>query len=255
MNLHSIKALVTRPRDQAEDLAKAIEFRQGEAWIHPLLEIKHIEETQSMRNRVLSLDLFDQVIVTSVNAAYYGLELIERYWPQLPIGLAWHAVGPKTANKLSEYDINASFSEKGIDSEALLSLKSLAEVNNQKILIIKGKKGRQLIKKTLQKRGAAIECLDVYERTAPNYPPDKLPAMLAAHPINVILCTSGESLANLIEALPASYPLSLALVVPSERIARQAKTLGFSHVTVANGASNEAMLNALGQIEAIISNC
>ncbi|WP_299730715.1 uroporphyrinogen-III synthase [uncultured Endozoicomonas sp.] len=248
MNLSHIRALVTRPEPQAQALADSIIKASGNAWTMPMLHIKALPETQTMRDCVLSLEQFDKIIVTSRPAANLGLELIEQYWPQLPIHCQWFAIGGSTAAELEHYNIKAAFSDVGVDSEALLNLDAFSHIQNEKILIIKGVDGRGLLEEHLHQAGAITQTLDVYQRACPQYEDDELVKKLESHSINVILCGSGETLSNLGRYLPTSRRTGFQLLVPSERVAQQARDLGFQQVLNACGASNDAMLQALAQI-------
>ena len=249
MLLTSIRALVTRPQIQAQALAEAIQIRQGQAWTLPMLAIVPVTENQQMRNTLLALDQFNKVIVTSHHAALFGLELIDQYWPQLPFHLQWHAIGSKTACTLANYDVDTETPPKGVDSESLLAMDSLTHVDSEKILIIKGKGGRSLLEETLRTRGATVECLETYQRQAPEYPENTLPNLLEKQKINVILCASGETVENLLKQLPENQINDLSLIVPSQRVADQLAKTPFQQVIVAEGASNEAMLSALAALE------
>lgn len=248
MNLSHTLALVTRAEPQAQALTDAIKKANGQAWSMPMLNIDTIPETQAMRDCLLSLDQFDRIIVTSRPAAKLGMELIEQYWPQLPIHTQWFAIGSSTASELEHYDVRAQFSENGIDSEALLELDTFSEVENEKLLIIKGIGGRGILEEQLGNSGARVQTLEVYQRSRPVYERNAVVKKLESNSINVILCGSGETLINLGYYLPMPYRADYRLLVPSERVARQAHSLGFQKVTNTRGASNEVMLQALEAI-------
>ena len=248
MNLSHIRALVTRPEPQAQALSEAIGEAGGLAWPLPMLSIDALAETQAMRDCLLMLDQFDRIIVTSRPAAKLGMELIDQYWPQLPIHCQWFAIGSSTATELEYYDVRAVFSNQGVDSEALLSLDSFSSVKDEKVLIIKGEGGREVLEEQLSNLGAHVEKLEVYQRSCPTYERNAVVKKLESHSINVILCGSGETLTNLGYYLPMSYRADYRLLVPSERVARQAHSLGFQQVTNTCGASNKMMLLALEAI-------
>ncbi len=248
MNLSHIRALVTRPEPQAQALTEAIREAGGLAWPLPMLGINALAETQAMRDCLLMLDQFDHVIVTSRPAARLGVELIERYWPQLPVHCQWFAIGSSTAAELDQFDIRAQYSETGVDSEALLTLEAFSNVQDKKVLILKGVGGREVLEGQLSRSGASVHTMDVYQRSCPTYERNAVVKKLESHSINVILCGSGETLTNLGYYLPMSYRADYRLLVPSERVARQAHSQGFQQVTNTCGASNEMMLPALEAI-------
>ena len=167
--LQGTRVLVTRPLEKAKGLAQAIQARGGEAWILPMLEIVPKPESQSMRNTLLGLDQFQKVIVISQHAARIGLEWIENYWPQMPIGLDWFAIGASTAETLAEYDVQALSPSPGIDSEALLGMPSFANVQGENILIIKGEGGRDLLEQNLARQGRAGRAASSIQATTTEY--------------------------------------------------------------------------------------
>ena len=249
MRLTSIRALVTRPTEQAESLALAIREHEGYAGILPMLAIEPLAETQAMRDTILSLDLYDKVIVTSHHAARYGLDRLENYWPQLPLHLEWFAIGKKTAHTLNTFDVSPQSPEHSANSEGLLALDSLSEVDGQRILIIKGEGGLTLLEDTLTELGASVSTLAVYRRQRPEYPEHTLANQLKNEAINTVLCASGETFSNFM-ALAGATPLSAYdLVVPSERVAELAYNTPFRQVIIARGAGNDAMLSALETLE------
>ena len=245
MNLSHVRALVIRPQPQAQSLAQAIETAGGQAWVMPMLAINPLPETQAIKECLLLLDRFDLIIVTSRPAARLGLDLIDRYWPQLPHHLRWFAIGSGTAGELERFDIQVRHSSAGTDSEALLDV--LGDVHGQRILMIKGAGGRPLLEEQLIDRGARVEKIEVYQRARPAYELNVNAVLkkLESHAINVILCGSGETLTNLGYYLPISYRARYRLLVPSERVAIEALSQGFEQVTNTGGASNDLMLQAL----------
>ncbi|WP_422135788.1 MULTISPECIES: uroporphyrinogen-III synthase [unclassified Endozoicomonas] len=251
INSREIRALVTRPREQAEPLVAMIQNQGAMAWSLPMIQIQPLAESQTLRDRILQLDQYSKVVVISQNAARLGLEHIENYWPQMPLKIHWYAVGPKTRRWLKSNGIDATYPEirqKPGDSEALLRLESLQQVSGEKILILKGKGGRELLENTLRNRGAQVDCLELYERQKPDYPEDYLNRLIKDHAINVILTSSGEILANTADYLSPALSQECCLVVPSDRIARMPEAQAFKRVYTARGADNHAMISVLNLI-------
>ena len=57
-------------------------------------------ECQAVKNIILDIDQYACAIFVSQNAVAYGCEWLDRYWPELPVGLTFLAVGATTAAKL-----------------------------------------------------------------------------------------------------------------------------------------------------------
>ena len=251
--LNRISALVTRPRSQGTELAGLIHQQGGKALSLPMLDIRALPESQAIRDQILSLDRYDKIIVISKHAARFGMELIESYWPQMPVHQQWFAIGETTRQTLANFDVAAICSDQGNDSESLLSLGEFRTITSQNILLIKGTGGRDFLEQALLKQGANVDSLEVYQRICPDYPPDEVRQQLAEHGINVILAGSGETVQNLHHYLPLSVLEQCRLVVPGQRVASVARELGFKQVYTAEGADHAAMLSVLKMINNEIS--
>jgi uroporphyrinogen-III synthase len=240
------RVLVTRPAHLQQGALSRLTEAGYEPVSLPLLQIEPIDidapESGWIRTAVLNLDLYSKVIFISRNAARIAAELIDQYWPQLPVGVEWIAIGQSTANELRHLDIEAVVNS-GIDSEALLDASQLQELAGQRILLLKGVGGRELLQQQLEARGAQVDAAELYQRTPCSYTATQLTERIA-QPAEAVLLTSGESL-QAYDAL--TMPKSLLLVVPSERVAQQAHRLGYTDISTATGASDDAMLAALEQ--------
>jgi uroporphyrinogen-III synthase len=242
--------LTTRPAAMQGALMSALNERGFKAIPLPLLEIipEDLENpsTPGLQSKLFDLDLYQHIIVVSRNAARIAIDLLDQLWPQLPIGVEWHAIGKGTAEELTRYDIRATTNE-GLDSEALLTLPAFAQPSGQRILIFKGVGGRTLLEETLAERGAKVETINLYQRQMPGYSDAELTECFKKTP-GAILISSGEALEHLAKladewGMFADTPI----FVPSQRVADLGNELGFTDITVANGADDSAMIAALEQ--------
>ncbi|MBD3649124.1 MAG: uroporphyrinogen-III synthase [Pseudomonadales bacterium] len=140
--------LLTRPAGQNESLARRLSTRGYRTIERPLLEILPLEPDDGARKLIIDLDQFDDIIFVSGNAVEFGLPLLERYWPQWPVALHWAAVGPATAGRLPA-GLSVTFPPTGA-SEAMLQMERFAEVSGRKVMIVRGKGGRELLADTLR---------------------------------------------------------------------------------------------------------
>ncbi len=136
----------------------------------------------------------------------------------------------------------------GWTSEALLALPSLQRVDGEKVLLARGgEHGRELIRETLAQRGGArITTLPpLYRRVLPYYSAKQVKALVADfHPPEVVIALSGETLNNLVE-LGHRYQLALTpdiIVVPAERVAEQARALGFRKPLVPGSLNDDDLV-------------
>jgi uroporphyrinogen-III synthase len=244
------RLLLTRPAAESAQLAATLAAAEVFSCSLPLLEIEALAETPEQRALILDLERYCAVIVVSKPAAHFGLQLLDRYWPQPPLTPSWFAVGAATADILADYGLAASFPECADASEALLALPELASalaVHNPRVLIMRGEGGRELIAERLRGQGVTVDYLQLYRRNLPVYRPALLLELLTMQGLNALLVSSGAGLAHLVELAGADWPrvAQLVLFVPSARVAEQARVAGAEHVVDCRGASATALLAAL----------
>ncbi len=253
-SLEQLRVLVTRPEHQAENLIQLLQAEGAEPVPFPLLQIEPITETSSgfhiLKQQIMDLDLFQHLIFVSPNAANFGCDWIDQYWPQLPVGIQWLAIGKKTAETLSNFGIDAYHSSLGYDSEALLESPALQNIAGEKVLIMRGEGGREKLAEELRARGAEVSYAELYRRSCPDHNNNDILQALQPSP-DYIMISSGEGLNNLLNLAKQTIQLSADslrqchLVVPSERINKEARQAGFNKITTASGPDDQAMLKAL----------
>ena len=162
--LQGLRVLNTRPLEQSGLLAAQITQAGGKSIAFPCISIDSV--ANRWVNQLPSFSQIDQAIFTSSNAVNYffkGLYANDLIWPRaIPIT----AIGSATADTLKGLDIPVHFVPKNADSESLLNLPNFEQVQDQRILLIKGVGGRRKITATLRTRGAVIELVNVYRRGA-----------------------------------------------------------------------------------------
>ncbi|MCL6416132.1 uroporphyrinogen-III synthase [Aestuariirhabdus sp. Z084] len=247
-DLSALRVLVTRPAEQAERLAGVLREAGASALVLPLIEPRALALSESTKAQVLDLDRFDKVLFISRSAARFGGDLIDRYWPQMPLGLSWFAIGQSTAAELERLGIEAAFSRTGTDSEALLELADFDQINEQRILLIKGYGGREHLSAELTRRGAEVVELAVYERHPVPYQPSVFGEHLTRHHTNLAVATSGGIAERLTELLDDGQRAHLHLLVPSHRVAQLMVNAGYASVWISDGAADSAIMETLQRL-------
>ncbi|MEP5567083.1 MAG: uroporphyrinogen-III synthase [Halioglobus sp.] len=244
--------LVTRPAGQGQALLQSLRDVGCEPVQHqPMLELEPLTELPpNQHQHLLDLDLYQHIIFISANAVRFGLERIDDYWPQLPAGVHWYAIGGTTAKLLQQRGLRPLVPAEEINSEGLLELAQLKEVAGQRVLIVKGLGGRETLRETLGNRGAKVDELACYQRICPRLAPGALAQMMSRQATDVVMISSGEGLSNMLTLLSDKESTNfrdIGLIVPSPRVAALARQAGFNDVVTAANASDAAMLQALQQ--------
>ncbi|WP_439105501.1 uroporphyrinogen-III synthase [Congregibacter sp.] len=242
------RVLVTRPVGQADSLMSAL-GNAGFTPLHlPMLTIEPIDPLPgAQRQLLLDLDRFEHVIFVSANAARIGMACLQDYWPQLPLGQTYWAVGESTALNLEAEGLEVARPQSDMSSEGLLAMDGLADLTSQRVLIVKGEGGRRFLEQELEARGAKVDSLECYRRGYAAHDAQDCQRLLTGQGLALILISSGEGLERLTGLLQPLEHTNLAmttLLVPSQRVEGQARELGWRNVERAENASDAAMLTA-----------
>jgi uroporphyrinogen-III synthase len=238
--LAGLNIVVTRPREQAAQLQQRINKLGGNAILFPLLDISPPADPSSLQASLAHLADFDLAIFISPNAVHYGMAAIQNSGG-LPTGLRIATVGQGSAKALRDAGVAEVIApQERFDSEALLALPPLQNVQDWKIAIFRGDGGRELLGDTLKQRGAAVEYLACYQRSKAQ---QSISALLHPQP-DAITVSSSEALGYLWEMLDASAKVLLSgvpLFVPHARIAEMAQQLGWRNVIQTTGGDDGVM--------------
>lgn len=220
--LAGVRVLVTRPAAQAEPLCRLIEAAGGTALRLPLIAIERTSSAAAAQRRLAGTH--DLWIFTSVNAVKQAQALLPGRWPARVA-----AIGAATADALAAAGAaNALVPLSGSSSEALLAHPELGALAGQRVLIVTGEGGRDLLERELAARGATVERAETYRRVRLPYPPDAVAAALRRS--DILVATSAELFAHLAQLAPAPVQARLQrlpLVVPGARVVDTARSLGW----------------------------
>lgn len=272
-DLAGLHIVVTRPSAQAEPWAARLRDLGASTSVASLLEIVPVSESaqiQVIKNCILDLDLYRKAIFVSQNAVEHGFDWIENYWPQLPIGVDFFAVGETTAKQLQARGVKvtdlAQSQTGAMTSETLLQSPALQQVAGEKVVIFRGLGGRPHIGEVLSARGAQVSYCELYERILPDETAQKFAAILVQAGNNspsgdklVLVLHSGEALENLQKIVRElavnvhAIMTTIYLLVPSQRILELAEAAGFIHVFAAQNATEASMLQGLIDLAASYS--
>lgn len=247
--------LVTRPHGQHEPLITALQQAGWPCEHLPLMSIEAIEDNPLIKSTIMDLDQFQHVICVSANAARLATDWIDQYWPQMPFGMHWYAVGEASARPFNALDIFPQVPHQAL-TEGLLALDGLQTITGDKVLILRGEGGRETLAESLTARGAEVQYLELYRRLLCPISPTDLQQLIEQHTVHYVVLTSGELVQHFInscsahtESFAANALKNLHFIVPSERVATLARSQGVQTVSVSQGAHHDAILECLHRIK------
>jgi uroporphyrinogen-III synthase len=240
--LEGLGVLVTRPEPQAGPLARRLADHGARVYRLAAIELTPRADFAAQRAAVGPIDRYQWVVFVSAAAVRYGVSLLEE---RRDVPLA--AVGPATAAALNHAGHRVSLvPAAGYDSEHLLASPPLQHVAGQRILVVRGGGGRELLADTLAARGAEVVYAEVYERRCAHPVPGAVEAVEAewrAGAIDVVTATSVELLRCLYEILsPAGRELlaRATVVAGGPRIAAAAREIGIAGPSIVAARPDDA---------------
>lgn len=159
--LSGLRVLVTRPRDQADALAKALAARGARAVLFPTIEIRPALDLSALDRAIDTLDTYDWITFPSPNAVEVVFDRLRARGARLPAGLQTAAVGPGTARSLSDRGARVDFIPSQFIGEQLG--RELAPVQGRRVLVPRAARGREELVTELARRGAIVDEIVVYD--------------------------------------------------------------------------------------------
>lgn len=246
ISFQGLSVLVTRPLPQGLMLCQQIEARGGTAHYFPTISFTPAVNQAEFKNAVANLAEQDWLIFISPRAVTMSLPIIKKM--MLSAKTKFAAVGEGTAKALEKAGFHAVYPMQQAGSDGLLALPEFQSVQDQKMTIIKGAGGREILARTLNKRGAMVHEVIAYQRELPVVSPMHSINLFKKKEINLIVCSSFEGVSNFKRLMGDDtwvFIKNIPLLVVSDRIKVLAEKIGFTNVRVATGASNQAILHSL----------
>lgn len=238
MSLVGKRIWVTRPAEQSGPLMQLLIKEDAYPIAFPLFSINPL--AYGLTELKLKAQSADWIIFVSPSA-------IDTAWPVLsdkPPNARLATVGMSSAKRLAKLvgqQIVAPSSGSG--SQALLDMPILQEVVGQRILILRGEEGRNLLPDVLAERGALVTCIGAYRRV-------ELPLnwqCLAKQPPDAIVLTSSDMVDRFFNAAGPGRFRALQYkpyCVPHPRIAERLKSKGVTQIMITQ-ASDESLVAGL----------
>jgi uroporphyrinogen-III synthase len=215
--LSGLRVLVTRAQNQADELTVRLSQEGATVYALPFLEFQAPQDCAELDVALQKLSAFDWLIFASKNAVEFTFSRLEKLAqkgllkssPDVTIGFPHIAViGSGTARALEAHKLKADFIPPAFVAESLVEqLPQAFPLKEKKILWLKTNIGRPLIKTELEKSGASVTAVTVYET---NLPTNSLTIgrilleLLKEDKIDVITVASAQTARNLAKVLGQS---------------------------------------------------
>jgi uroporphyrinogen III methyltransferase/synthase len=157
--------LVTRPKDQAGELAKRLEELGAVAYLLPAVEIQEPQDWTPMDRAIERLATFQWLVFTSVNGVHAFLHRLRNTGKDLRAlgGIQIAVIGSATADALRSYHLEPDLMPDKFRSEELAD--ALREkVRGQRVLLARADRGRDVLRSELS-QVAEVTQVEAYRQT------------------------------------------------------------------------------------------
>jgi uroporphyrinogen III methyltransferase/synthase len=163
--------LITRPREQSEELGRELEAHGFQVLFFPAIQIAPPASWEAC-DRALDQPAvhYDGIIFGSVNGVkgFVG-RVRERGEDPTRFGqMAVYAVGSKTAEEITRAGLRVDFIPEHFNAKTLAEHLTATNVRGRRFLLPRGNLGSEELVQSLRQAGAEIEPVEVYQTVAPD---------------------------------------------------------------------------------------
>ncbi|WP_372769677.1 uroporphyrinogen-III C-methyltransferase [Pseudoalteromonas sp.] len=232
--------LLTRPEEKSQQLAQHLAGKAIKSTIQPLLALKAITVSEQQLDM---LDDADIVLFVSQDAARFLYALK----PELSKNISCLAVGKSTAEVVTELFEKQCASPIVETSEGLLAMPELNNVASKRIVLVKGKGGRNKLAKELKAREAIFQPLAVYQRLANPDLTTTLAEEWQNNGVDSVVLTSNTSIDSFLAIVTdKTWLVTLNVFLVSERcVSYFQEKAQAKRIINCQGADNDSILRAI----------
>ena len=196
--------VVTRSRDQAGALTAALTALGAEVIEFPCIDVLPLPDQSLVHGAISRLSEYQWVIFTSANGVKF-------FWEQLAAlgkdarALAFcrvAAIGPGTAQELAVRGITADFLPQSFVAESVAEGLTALGVAGQRILIPRAVAARDVLPQALERAGAEVRVLPVYEARPCFNRQDELREALTQGLVDCVTFASSSTVDNFFAGIP-----------------------------------------------------
>ncbi|MEB3100397.1 uroporphyrinogen-III synthase [Ferviditalea candida] len=254
------RVLVTRPRNQADELSRLIEERGGEPVVFPMIQTRFPTNPETVRKldqALASLETFDWVIFTSAN----GVDFFFARLTELGIDIRsmrkakLAAVGRKTAQALNGRGLAAEIVPEKFQAEDLLDAMLPGLSAGQKVLLPKADIARDYLPRAMRALGLEVIEVVAYETVAADENADELIELLRNRMIHIATFTSSSTVRNFWSLLndkgenPAELLRGVEIACIGPKTLETAEELGLTVTRLAKEATVASLVDAIADDE------
>lgn len=202
--LEGLRVVVTRPRDQAQELANELEAAGAVPIVFPLIRIEAAADPEPLHRAAARAGSYDWIVFTSANGVLRFWEALEAAGGRAEdlVGVRFACVGPATRRVLEEHGVKAeAMPSRYLGAEVAESLTrahcaahagacSERPLDGVRILLPLAAGAAEVLERDLRERGAAVERVEAYRSVPDAEGAAGLRRFLAGDDVDVVTFTS-----------------------------------------------------------------
>jgi len=235
------RIVVTRARHQASDLVQRLTDLGAAVLECPTIEIVPPSDWSGLDSAIARLTDYQWIVFTSVNGVgYFFQRLFELGKDARSLGhLRTAAIGPATAARLGDFGLMTDIIPESYRAESVIEAFEKEDVSGQRILLPRAAEARPILPTELEKMGAAVDEIPVYQTRAVEDENGLLVKELETKGVDLVTFTSSSTVRNFNALIPEDRFSSLMEHVTVASIgpitSDTAKELGFDvHIEAKN---------------------
>ena len=192
------RVLVTRAKTQASELSNLIRARGGEPIECPTIDIGPPDDWAEVDEAIKQLATYQWLVFTSVNGVK---AFMQRLWyhrrdARALAGLQVCCIGPRTAEEVRQFGIDADLVPETYQAEGLIEILTRAGVSGQRVLLARAAQAREILPDELERLGAFVRVVKVYKTVVPAIEREHVQQLFRDRLIDVVMFASSSTVRN-----------------------------------------------------------
>lgn len=162
------QVVVTRARNQADELTQMLRSLGADAIELPVIELRPLQDYGALDAAIAELLHYDWLIFTSTNAVTFFLERLDRSpIDARSIRARICAIGPATREAIEAVHLKVDVTPDESAAEGIVAAFEQFDMNGKRVLLPRAASARELVPETLRKMGARVDVVDAYQNVIP----------------------------------------------------------------------------------------
>lgn len=250
-SLEGLSVVVTRPREQAPELAEALEARGARPVLFPTIEIAPPDDRAPLLEAARMARAFDWIVFTSVNGVGAFAEALREVGiepgeltGEEPRVVRICAIGPATGEAAAAAGFGPDLvPDEYVAEAAVEALDRADDLEGKRILLPRSAAARDALPRGLRERGASLEVVAAYRSVHVSEKADALRRLLDAGVVDLITFTASSTVRSFHESMGRDVGAAeIAVIGPIT--ADTARELGYEVAVVAREYTVPGLIEA-----------